>query len=208
MNFGATYGEQYTRRTLNGEGGLLPTREDAMRFSPTLATAFVTALLAMPLVAQQPSPPATVSSAADLGLFVYPARDQTKDQQAKDEQECYAWAGEQSTVDPAGARADSDSAAKAAQAKTDSATRGAAVGGAARGAVGGAAVGAIAGDAGTGAAIGAVAGAAGGRRAKRKAEKEAGQQAKQQTEAQSAQQVETFKKAMGACLEGRGYTVK
>ena len=53
-----------------------------------------------------------------------------------------------------------------------------------------------------------MAGAAGGRRAKRKAEKEAGQQAKQQTEAQSAQQVETFKKAMGACLEGRGYTVK
>ena len=39
-------------------------------------------------------------------------------------------------------------------------------------------------------------------------EKQAGQQAKQQTEAASAQQTETFKKAMSACLEGRGYTVK
>jgi len=182
--------------------------------SSILAAAFAPVLLAGPLAAQQqpsqPSaPPAgTARSAADLGLFVYPAKDQTKEQQTKDEQECYAWAGEQSKVDPAAPKANSDSAAKAAQAKTDSATKGAAVGGAARGAVGGAAVGAIAGDAGTGAAIGAVAGATRGRRSKKEAEKQAGQQAKQQSEAQSAQQTETFKKAMGACLEGRGYTVK
>ena len=181
-----------------------------MRMSPTLTAALAQALLAAPLLAQQPSSPAAPAtpSAADLGLFVYPAKGQTKDQQTKDEQECYAWATEQSKVDPTGPKADSDSAAKAAAARTDSATQGAAVGGAARGAAGGAVVGAIAGDAGTGAAIGAVAGAAGGRRARRQAEKQAAQQAKQQTEAQSAQQVETFKKAMGACLEGRGYTVK
>jgi hypothetical protein len=177
---------------------------------PVLATALAPVLLSAPLLAQQTSAPgaAAAPSAADLGLFIYPAKDQTKEQQTKDEQECYAWAGEQSKVDPAGPKANSDSAAKAAAAKTDSATQGAAVGGAARGAAGGAVVGAIAGDAGTGAAIGAVAGAAGGRRARKQAEKQAGQQAKQQTEAQSAQQVETFKKAMGACLEGRGYTVK
>jgi len=47
-----------------------------------------------------------------------------------------------------------------------------------------------------------------GRKAKKSAEKHAGQEAAKQTEAQSAQQVATFKKAMGACLEGRGYTVK
>ena len=190
-----------------------------MKVPPALATAFALVLPLVPLAAQQPdqaavppagaAPAATAArSAADLGLFVYPAKEQTKEQQAKDEQECYAWAGEQSKIDPTAPKADSDSAAKAAQAKTDSATRGAAVGGAARGAVAGAAVGAIAGDAGEGAAIGAVAGGAGGRRAKKSAEKQAGQQAKQQTEAQSAQQAETFKKAMGACLEGRGYTVK
>jgi hypothetical protein len=47
-----------------------------------------------------------------------------------------------------------------------------------------------------------------GRKAKKSAEKHAGQEAAKQTEAQSAQQVATFKKAMGACLERRGYTVK
>jgi hypothetical protein len=193
--------------------------EDLVRVPPNLATAFALVLPSVPLAAQQPgqaaAPPAggaptaaPAPSAANLGLFVYPAKNQTKEQQAKDEQECYAWAGEQSKINPAAPKADSDSAAKAAKAKTDSATTGAAVRGAARGAVAGAAVGAIAGDAGTGAGVGAVAGAAGGRRAKKGAEKQAAQQAKQQTEAQSAQQVETFKKAMGACLEGRGYTVK
>jgi len=187
-----------------------------MRVPTILATGLATILLPPSLAAQepakqpQPAPAAAAPAptAAELGLFVYPAKDQTKDQQTKDERECYAWAGEQSNVDPTGPKADSDSAAKAAKAKTDSATTGAAVGGAARGAVGGAAVGAIAGDAGTGAAIGAVAGAAKGRKAKKAAEKQAGQEAKKQTEAQSAQQVETFKKAMGACLEGRGYTIK
>jgi hypothetical protein len=185
----------------------------------TAATGLVVTLLSTtPAEAQQPAqksqpaagatPTSTAPSAADLGLFIYPAKNQTKDQQAKDEQECYAWAGEQSKIDPAAPQANAESAAKAAKAATDSATAGAAVGGAARGAAGGAVVGAIAGDAGTGAAIGAVAGAAGGRRAKKSAEKQAGQQAKKQTEANSAQQTETFKKAMGACLEGRGYTVK
>ncbi len=168
----------------------------SLAFAATMA-----ALAASPAWAQAPS-------ASDLGLFVYPAKEQTKEQQAKDEQECYAWANEQSQIDPAAPKANSDSAAKAAQAKTDSATAGAAVGGAARGAAGGAVIGAIAGDAGTGAAIGAVGGAVGGRRAKKAAEKQAGQQAKQQTEAASAQKTETFKKAMSACLEGRGYTVK
>ena len=120
-----------------------------MRVPLTLATAFTLILPSARLAAQQ--------SAADLGLFVYPAKEQTKEQQTKDEQECYAWANEQSKVDPSAPKANSDSAAKAAQAKTDSATQGAAVGGAARGAAGGAVVGAIAGDAGTGAAIGAVA---------------------------------------------------
>jgi hypothetical protein len=185
------------------------------RMAATFAFAILisTALHAQEPAQQQPAQPAAAAgaaapSAAQLGLFVYPAKEQTKEQQAKDEQECYAWANEQSQIDPAAPKANSDSAAKAAQAKTDSATRGAAVSGAARGAAGGAVVGAIAGDAGEGAAIGAVAGAVGGRRAKKSAEKQAAQQAKQQTEAGSAQQTETFKKAMSACLEGRGYTVK
>ncbi|MGH7675196.1 MAG: hypothetical protein ACREMV_07980, partial [Gemmatimonadales bacterium] len=65
----------------------------------------------------------------------------------------------------------------------------------------------IAGDAGTGAAIGA-AGAMGGRRAKQRVEAEAAQAGAQQAQAQNQQAVDTFKKAAGACLEGRGYAVK
>ncbi len=146
--------------------------------------------------------------AAALGLTVYPAKSQTAAQQEADEQACYKWAGEQTGIDPATVKTNPDSAAKAAAAKTDSAAGGAAVKGAARGAVGGAVVGGIAGDAGTGAAIGAVAGAAGGRRAKKGAEKQAAQQGQAADAAQANQKIETFKKAMSACLEGREYSVK
>jgi uncharacterized protein YcfJ len=87
-------------------------------------------------------------------------------------------------------------------------TQGAAVRGAARGALAGVAIGAIAGDAGTGAAIGAAAGAIGGRRHRRHAEAHAAQQGAAQAEAQNQQAVETFKKAVAVCLEGRGYTAQ
>jgi hypothetical protein len=146
--------------------------------------------------------------AAALGLTVYPSKGQAAEQQASDEQACYAWAKEQTGIDPAAVKTNPDSAAKEGQAKANEATGGAAVGGAARGAVGGAAVGAIAGDAGTGAAIGAVAGAAGGRRARKAAEKQGAQQAQAADASQANQKIETFKKAMSACLDGRGYSVK
>ena len=76
--------------------------------------------------------------------------------------------------------------------------------GAARGAVGGAAIGAIAGDTGTGAGVGAVAGTmAGGAKARKN-------QAAQNEQAQRQQQqnLNTFYRAYGACMEGRGYTIK
>lgn len=170
-----------------------------------------------PTKAQPPAAPAAAPTAANaaashpaaaLGLTVYPAKSQTAAQQEADEQACYKWAGEQTGIDPATVKTNPDSAGKAAAAKTDSAAGGAAVKGAARGAVGGAVVGGIAGDAGTGAAIGAVAGAAGGRRAKKGAEKQAAQQGQAADAAQANQKIETFKKAMSACLEGREYSVK
>jgi hypothetical protein len=66
----------------------------------------------------------------------------------------------------------------------------------------------MAGDTGKGAAIGAVAGAMGGFGARRQAKQEAGMRGAQQAQAQNQQALETFQKAAGACLEGRGYTVK
>ena len=76
--------------------------------------------------------------------------------------------------------------------------------GAARGAVGGAVIGGIAGDAGTGAAVGAAAGTmAGGAKARQN------QQAKnQQAQQQQKEALTTYYRAYGACMEGRGYTVK
>ena len=155
----------------------------------------LTAVVALPVVAQETAPP----KPASLGLFVYPGSGQDAGRQARDENECYTWARQQTGIDPTVA---------AAPVQAAEVPRGAAVKGAAGGAVVGTAVGAIAGETGEGAAVGAVAGAARGRRARKKAKKEAEQQAQQQTKAQDTQSKETFKKAWGACLEGRGYSVK
>ena len=146
--------------------------------------------------------------AAGLDMFVYAADGQDAYQQSLDELECYAWADEQSGINPMKIDANAEAAAAAARKETADATTGAAVGGAALGAAGGAAVGAIAGDAGKGAAIGAVVGGVRGRGAKKGAEQQAAQAGAAQAEAAAAEQLETFKRAMSVCLEGRGYTVK
>lgn len=167
------------------------------------------------VVAQQPAPPAPsapvsaqATPAGQLGLIVFPAKQQTKEVQAAEEQECYAWANQQTGIDPALVRANPDSAAKVAKAKMDSATVGVAVGGAAKGAAAGALIGAVTGDAGTGAGVGAVSGALAGRRAKKQASAKAAQAGAAAANAQAAELINTFKKAMTACLEGKGYTVK
>lgn len=157
---------------------------------------------------QQPSPTATPPTLKQIGMIIYPSKGQTPQQQAKDEAACTQWAEAQTGLTLSGGTVNTDSAAKAAQQKTAEATQGAAVAGAARGALGGAAIGAIAGDAGTGAAIGAAAGAVGGRRKKKQAENQAAAAGAQQAQAQGQQMTDQFKKAAGACLTGRGYSVQ
>jgi hypothetical protein len=134
-----------------------------------------------------------------MGLFVYAASGQDAAKQAEDENLCYAWARQQSGIDPTVAAAPVEAA---------EVPRGDAVKGAAGGAIVGTAIGAIAGGTGEGAAIGAVAGTAKGRRERKKKKKEAEAQAQQATQNQETQRKDTFKKAWGACLEGRGYSVK
>jgi hypothetical protein len=160
------------------------------------------------LAGAQTAAPAPASLSGKLGLVVFPAKDQTKEQQAADEKACYDWSKEQTGIDPAAVTVNADSAAAAGKAAADTATQGAGVKGAARGAAGGAVVGGIAGDAGTGAAIGAVAGAAKGRKAKKQASQQAQQQAVAGAEGEAAGKMEAFKKGMSACLEGKGYSVK
>ena len=143
-----------------------------------------------------------------LSMFVYPAKGQSAEKQKKDEKECYAWAKDQTGFDPLTAAApNADSAGKAAKDQTAQATKGSAVKGAAKGAAAGALIGAAAGDAGKGAAVGAAAGGVGGRAGKKRAEKEAAAAGSNAAVAESNQKLDTFKKAAGTCLEGRGYTL-
>jgi hypothetical protein len=133
--------------------------------------------------------------------IIYPAKGQTPEQQQKDEGECNAWAKQTTGVDPVAL------AQKASQ-PAPAAPQGERVRGAARGAAAGAVIGEIADDdAGKGAAIGAVTGTvAGGSRQRRGAQ--AQQQQQQQQQQQTQQSLETYNRAVAACLEGRGYTIK
>jgi len=135
------------------------------------------------------------------GLFVFPSKGQSQQQQKEDEFECYKWAMEQSGIDPL-------NLPKVEAAPTQSGPTGAGVVGGAKGAAAGAAIGAIAGDAGKGAAIGAVAGGLAGRRQGKQAQAQANQQNQANAAATEAQIKETFIKAFSVCIEGKGYTIK
>ncbi len=138
------------------------------------------------------------SISSSLGVIPYPLKGQSPSQQNQDEGECYSWAKEQTGIDPMAV------ASKPTTPSGPAVGHGERVGGAAMGAAGGAAIGAIAGDAGKGAAIGAVAGTlAGGMRARRN-------QATQETQAEQTKSktLQTFNRAFGACMEGRGYVIK
>ncbi len=134
-----------------------------MRIVAALVLALIAASLAAQTVAPAP-PPAAKPTLAQLGLFIYPAKGQTPDQQKADETACTGWAETQTGLTASTGTVNTDAAAQAAKQQAAQQTQGAAVKGAAKGAVAGVAIGAIAGDAGQGAAIGAVAGAIGGRR--------------------------------------------
>ena len=132
----------------------------------------------------------TVGAAAQKPV-VYPAKGQSAEQKKKDDSACYSWAKTDTGIDPA------------AVAQTPPPPSGPAVGGGERvkGAARGAVVGEIAGGhGGEGAAAGAL---VGGHRAR---QNQAAQQ--QNAQAQKSQTMNTFYRAYGACMEGRGYTVK
>ena len=118
----------------------------------------------------------------------YPAKGQSAAQQSKDDGECHAWARQSTGVDPA-----APAGAASAQAAPPS-------GGVVRGAVIGATVGAIGGnDVGNAAAKGAVIGGV------HQAARRRGQAEAQQAQAQ--QSLQTYYRAYGACMSGRGYSV-
>jgi hypothetical protein len=141
-------------------------------------------------------------NAVAQGVAIYPAKGQSQEQMAKDKSDCYSWAKGQTGFDPMQAGAGSQAPPPSQP------VGGERIRGAARGAAVGAVVGEIANDdAGKGAAAGAAGGAmVGGMQHRQKRRQEAGTQ--QEQGAAVAQKQNEYNKAFGACLEGRGYSVK
>lgn len=138
-------------------------------------------------------------------LVIYPAKGQSQEQMEKDKYECYSWAKQQSGFDPM-QQPTATTAPPQQQAQQGGVLRGGA-----RGALVGVAVGAIAGDAGKGAGIGAAAGALGGgmrQKDQQRQQNQSQQQWEQEQAAAYAQSRDGYNRAQGACLEGKGYSVK
>lgn len=172
-----------------------------------------------------PALPVPSFSAADkIGMFAYPKNNQTRDQQLRDELDCYNQVQQQTSISPETpppappTSAELQAAQQQAAAQAPDA-RGGRARGAARGAAGGAMVGAIAGDAGKGAAAGAVVGTMRGGMKQREANAASKEQAAQagsarvtqryqQAKAEYNKQIDTFKRGFSACMDARGYSVK
>lgn len=164
-------------------------------------------IVTLGLIASGVALPQSQPISQGLNVVVYPAKNQTSSKQAADEHECYNWAQGQTGFTPG------QPPAAASPPPQQASSGGGAAGGAVKGAVAGVAIGAVAGDAGKGAAIGATTGAlvAGSRARKAQQQQDAqAQQAQQTTAANQAaynDRLGTFKKAFGACMQGRSYTV-
>jgi len=143
----------------------------------------------------------TAPQLPDTEVFFYPQANQGPAQQDRDRYECYLWAVKQTGFDP------SQPGLTAPRAVTVEPAPGSGV---AAGAITGAVVGAMIGaphDSGEGAAVGAVAGAVIGGAAEQSA------QDRQAAELEGIQseldrQALRYRRAMTACLEGRGYAVR
>lgn len=127
--------------------------------------------------------------------IAYPAKGQSTEQQKKDDYECHNWSVGQTGIDPT-----KPPPAAAPAAKPPTTATGTTPGAGARGAARGAVVGEIvADDAGAGAAAGAVAARGASRRQNA---------AQAQPQPAPTQNLQPYYQAYGACMSGRGYSVK
>lgn len=147
-------------------------------------------------------------------IYFYPSKGQSKEQQDRDHFECYQWAVKQSGFDPSQAQAQTQLAPHQRIEVKPSAPPGADT---AAGAIGGAMVGSMLSsrhDRPFGTVFGAITGAMIGAASDEARQREA-EQIQQQYEAKDAQQYaklekqsRDYQRAITACLEGRGYTVR
>ncbi len=154
-----------------------------------------------------PPPPRTVAVPAPppQKVFVYPNNGQSPEQTDRDRYECHVWAVQQTGVDPS--RADANPYERVVVQPANppgSATAAGAVGGAILGAL-------IAGprSAGAGLVLGGVTGAVVGSSVDASAQQQAHmtQQQLNQQAAVGRARADSYRRALGACLQGRGYTV-
>ena len=174
-----------------------------------LATMLTTILSLAACVSPPPRGPANGTAAPappSVEVYFYPAKGQSKVQQERDRYECYTWARDQTGFDPSlpqlapGQRIQIEPAPSG-----DAATAGAMTG---------AILGAVTsrrGEEREGAFKGAIAGAILGGLSEEAKMKEAERLAQQEQARQGArltERAEDYRRAMAACLEGRGYKVK
>ncbi len=147
----------------------------------------------------------TVARPPPPRVFVYPAKGQSPDQLERDRYECHVWAVQQTGVDPSREDARPYERVVVQQAPPPGA-------GTVAGAIGGAILGSIiAGprNGGAGALIGGATGAIVGSSADASAQAQARQSEVQISQRQAAdlERAQSYRRAIGACLSGRGYTV-
>ena len=147
----------------------------------------------------------SIALAQSPQLYVYPLKNQSSAQQDKDRYECHSWEVQQTGYDPSRAYPNNPNQLDPQPYRP---TQPHVLKGAARGAALGAVGGAITGDAGKGAAAGAaMGGLAGGFRRRDERRQQAAQQQANAASAVASQQM-NYTRAMAACLDGRGYSVK
>lgn len=137
--------------------------------------------------------------------YVYPLKNQSQEQQNRDRYECHSWAVQQTGYDPSRSYPNNPTYLEPQPYRP---TQAHVLKGAARGSALGAVGGAITGNAGKSAAAGAAMGGLGG--GFRRMDQRRQQMAQQESNIPStaASQQVNYTRAMAACLEGRGYSVK
>jgi hypothetical protein len=138
-------------------------------------------------------------------VFVYPASGQSPEQTERDRYECHLWAVQQTGVDPS--RADASAYERVVVQPANPPGSGTVAG-----VIGGAIIGSIIGgprNAGAGAIIGGATGAIIGSASDANAQAQAHltQQELNQAAAAGRARADSYRRAIGACLQGRGYTV-
>lgn len=156
-------------------------------------------------------PPAQVAEAPPPRVYFYPTQGQTDAQQDRDRYECYNWAVKQTGFDPGRRSLPPQQRVAVVPSRAPGTTT---VAGAVTGAIIGAAVSGP-GHTGSGLIVGAAAGGLLGSAAEASQEQEAERLERRiesrdsrRGEARYQREAAEYRRAMSACLEGRGYSVK